>query len=75
MTLNWERSSNKVSSSGVITLPVPYELPPQPYSSEGDVLILLFIAFLVLRFFRLYITFISLLILCGRYTLVLGPKI
>ncbi|KAH7545799.1 hypothetical protein FEM48_Zijuj01G0132100 [Ziziphus jujuba var. spinosa] len=34
VTLNWERSSNTVSSSGVITLPVPYELPPQPYSSE-----------------------------------------
>ncbi|KAL5578945.1 hypothetical protein UlMin_011387 [Ulmus minor] len=36
VTLQWERSSNAVSTSEVIQLPVPYELPPQPYSS-GDV--------------------------------------
>ncbi|XP_062087520.1 tyrosyl-DNA phosphodiesterase 1 [Humulus lupulus] len=35
VTLNWQRSSSPVCSSGeVIKLPVPYELPPQPYSSE-----------------------------------------
>ncbi|KAF4365126.1 tyrosyl-DNA phosphodiesterase 1 isoform X1 [Cannabis sativa] len=35
VTLNWQRSSNTVSSSDeVIKLPVPYELPPQPYTSE-----------------------------------------
>ncbi|PON39438.1 Tyrosyl-DNA phosphodiesterase I [Parasponia andersonii] len=35
VTLNWQRSTNTVSSyDEVIKLPVPYELPPQPYSSE-----------------------------------------
>lgn len=52
MTLNWERSLNTVSSSSkVIKLPVPYELPPQPYSSEGHVLFNLFSLF---YFFNLY---------------------
>lgn len=36
VTLNWQQSSGAVSSSEVIALPVPYELPPQPYSSEGE---------------------------------------
>lgn len=36
VTLNWERSLNAApSSSKIIQLPVPYELPPQPYTSEG----------------------------------------
>lgn len=34
VTLNWRRSSNMVSSSEIVKLPVPYELPPLPYSSE-----------------------------------------
>ena len=44
VTLNGRRSSNTVSSSDeVIKLPVPYELPPQPYSSEGYFAVLLFL--------------------------------
>lgn len=34
VTLSWEGNRN-TESSEVITLPVPYELPPQRYSSEG----------------------------------------
>ncbi|EXB31386.1 Tyrosyl-DNA phosphodiesterase 1 [Morus notabilis] len=34
VTLNWQRSSNAVSLSEIVKLPLPYELPPQPYSSE-----------------------------------------
>ncbi|KAI3863098.1 hypothetical protein MKW98_015556 [Papaver atlanticum] len=34
VTLCWKGNKNTHSSSEVITLPVPYELPPQPYSSE-----------------------------------------
>ena len=35
MTLTWQGSRNSDSSSEVVPLPVPYELPPQPYTSEG----------------------------------------
>ena len=35
MTLTRQGSRNSGSSSEVIPLPVPYELPPQPYTSEG----------------------------------------
>lgn len=34
VTLTYQRSKNSNSSSEVIPLPVPYELPPQPYTSE-----------------------------------------
>ncbi|KAI3986616.1 hypothetical protein MKX01_014154 [Papaver californicum] len=34
VTLCWKGNKNTDSSFEVITLPVPYELPPQPYSSE-----------------------------------------
>ncbi|KAJ7946245.1 Tyrosyl-DNA phosphodiesterase 1 [Quillaja saponaria] len=34
VTLTGQRSENSNSASEVIPLPVPYELPPQPYSSE-----------------------------------------
>ncbi|KAL9665794.1 hypothetical protein QQ045_000115 [Rhodiola kirilowii] len=36
VTLSWreDENENDGSSSEVITLPVPYELPPQPYSPE-----------------------------------------
>ncbi|KAL4628509.1 hypothetical protein ACB092_05G244300 [Castanea dentata] len=34
VTLTWQGSRNLDSSSDVIPLPVPYELPPQPYTSE-----------------------------------------
>ncbi|XP_023914252.1 tyrosyl-DNA phosphodiesterase 1-like isoform X1 [Quercus suber] len=34
VTLTWQGSRNSDSSSDVIPLPVPYELPPQPYTSE-----------------------------------------
>ncbi|KAJ4976556.1 hypothetical protein NE237_001662 [Protea cynaroides] len=33
-TLCWQGNENTDSSSELIPLPVPYELPPQPYSSE-----------------------------------------
>lgn len=36
MTLNWHGNRNSDSSSEVIKLPVPYELPPQPYTTEGQ---------------------------------------
>lgn len=35
VTLAWHGSKNRDNSSEVIPLPVPYELPPKPYSSEG----------------------------------------
>lgn len=35
VTLNWQGNRNTDSSSEVITLPVPYELPPQPYTTQG----------------------------------------
>ena len=35
MNLTWRGSRNSDSSSDVVPLPVPYELPPQPYTSEG----------------------------------------
>ncbi|CAN6690048.1 unnamed protein product [Malus baccata var. baccata] len=34
VTLNWQGNRNTDSSSEVIKLPVPYELPPQPYTAE-----------------------------------------
>lgn len=34
VTLNWQGNRNTDSSSEVITLPVPYELPPQPYTTQ-----------------------------------------
>nr|DAD23283.1 TPA_asm: hypothetical protein HUJ06_024746 [Nelumbo nucifera] len=34
LTLCWQGNQSKNSSSEIILLPVPYELPPQPYSSE-----------------------------------------
>lgn len=34
VTLNWHGNRNSDSSSEVIKLPVPYELPPQPYTTE-----------------------------------------
>ncbi|KAM1883945.1 hypothetical protein ACFX13_005245 [Malus domestica] len=34
VTLNWQGNRNTDSSSEVIKLPVPYELPPQPYTVE-----------------------------------------
>lgn len=34
VTLTWQGSRNSGLSSEVIPLPVPYELPPQPYTSE-----------------------------------------
>ncbi|XP_058194679.1 tyrosyl-DNA phosphodiesterase 1 isoform X1 [Rhododendron vialii] len=34
VTLAWHGSKNTDNSSEVIPLPVPYELPPKPYSSE-----------------------------------------
>ncbi|KAI6704001.1 hypothetical protein NL676_013137 [Syzygium grande] len=34
VTLAWQRSQDKDSSRDIISLPVPYELPPQSYSQE-----------------------------------------
>ncbi|XP_050367388.1 tyrosyl-DNA phosphodiesterase 1 [Argentina anserina] len=34
VTLNWQGNRNTDSSSDVVTLPVPYELPPQPYTTQ-----------------------------------------
>ncbi|KAK6917354.1 Tyrosyl-DNA phosphodiesterase I [Dillenia turbinata] len=34
VTLSWQGSGNVDSSTEIILLPVPYELPPKPYSSE-----------------------------------------
>ncbi|KAK1309189.1 hypothetical protein QJS10_CPA09g01256 [Acorus calamus] len=34
VTLNWDEHKNVNPSVEVLTLPVPYELPPQPYSPE-----------------------------------------
>lgn len=36
VTLAWQRSQDKHSSRDIISLPVPYELPPQSYSQEGS---------------------------------------
>jgi hypothetical protein len=35
VTLTGQGSRNSDSSSKVTPLPLPYELPPQPYTSEG----------------------------------------
>ena len=35
----WHGSSDAGASSEVVYLPVPYELPPQRYSSEGHLLL------------------------------------
>ncbi|OVA11144.1 Tyrosyl-DNA phosphodiesterase [Macleaya cordata] len=40
VTLCWQGNRNTDLSSEVITLPVPYELPPQPYTSEGQAVVL-----------------------------------
>lgn len=39
VTLTWHGSSDAGASSEVVYLPVPYELPPQRYSSEGHLLL------------------------------------
>lgn len=41
VTLNWQGNRNTDSSSEVVALPVPYELPPQPYTAQGWSLALL----------------------------------
>lgn len=50
VTLNWQGNRNTDSSSEVIKLPVPYELPPQPYTAEGS-------PFLNFFLFRSHISF------------------
>lgn len=41
VTLTWQGSGNSDSTSEVIPLPIPYELPPQPYTPEGPALFLI----------------------------------
>ena len=70
VTLTWQGSRNPESSSEVTQLPVPYELPPQPYTSEGHPLYPLshYCAFRS----RIYLTSSSPLCRCS---LVLGPAL
>lgn len=70
VTLTWQGSRNPDSSSEVTQLPVPYELPPQPYTSEGHPLYLL--SHCCAFRSRIYLTSSS--PLC-RYPLVLGPAL
>lgn len=36
VTLAWQENKKRESLSEVIQLPIPYELPPQPYGPQGQ---------------------------------------
>ena len=42
------RESTHSTSEVIIPLPVPYELPPQPYSSQGRALLLSYFSYVKL---------------------------
>lgn len=36
VTLCWKSDEEKEQSTEIIRLPVPYQLPPKPYGTEGE---------------------------------------
>ena len=40
MTLAWQENRKRESLSEVIQLPLPYELPPQPYGPQGQTILI-----------------------------------
>lgn len=69
VTLSWEGNKN-TKISEVITLPVPYELPPQRYSSEG------YISLLLKKSCTPIYLNASIIFLClSRHSVVMGPAI
>lgn len=71
VTMTWQGDRD---SPEIISLPVPYQLPPKPYSSEG------FLAFILqLRSFLSFVGFLTfllaLLLFSFRCSMVMGPRV